>query len=207
MADVIARSFIGLSGWTGSPGVNVVHWSPASTFPAAVVDYTPAMAADFLASLRTAYATVANRFTQGVRVTFPADVALIEATTGELVGAVVASSTPSDIVSTGSPGKVGRNTMATLALLTSDYVSGRRVQGRIFLGPLGTDALNDSGLVNDDFASAVVPGFSDVISGGDSDGVLTVWHRPKPPSRAGKGCPVTALAIRRTPGSLRSRRD
>ena len=207
MADVIARTFVGLSGWTGSPGVNVIHWSPRMTFPADVGDYTPALAAGFLADLRAAYLSVANRFVQGTRITFPADVALIESTTGTLVGAVTATTAPADIVSTGSPGKTSRSTQATLALLTSDYLSGRRIQGRIFLGPLGTDALNDSGLVNDDFASAVVPAFADVVEGGTSDGVLTVWHRPKAPSRAGKGCPVTALAIRRLPGVLRSRRD
>ena len=207
MADVIARTFVGLSGWTGSPGVNVVHWTPALTFPADVGDYTPAIAAGFLADLRTAYAAVSNRFTQGVSITFPADVALVEATTGALVGTVVASSTPATITSTGSPGKVGRNTMATLALLTSTYTAGRRVQGRIFLGPLGTDALNDSGQVNDDFAAAVVPAFEDIISSGTSDGALTVWHRPKAPSTPGASCVATAVAIRRVPASLRSRRD
>lgn len=207
MADVIARSFVNLRGWTGAPGVNVVHWVPRLSFPADVGDYTPAMAASFLAALRTAYQGLTGAFASGYYADFPAEVSLIEATTGQLVGAVVASSTPNAAGPGGGDGDVSRASQGIMSLQTSNYIAGRRIQGRLFLGPLGRQAFDSDGTLTTSLIGSANSAFGALLSGGSSDGQLVVWHRPKPGVSAGASCAVTAVAMREKPGVLRSRRD
>ena len=207
MADVIARTTVALSGWVGAPGVNVIHWVPRLTFPADVGDYTPAVASSFLAALRGVYNTLAPVTVNGWTASFAQETSLIEATTGALVGTVSPSSVPSAAGPGTADGDASRATQANVSLRTADFINSRRVQGRIFYGPIGSGALATSGTLLAQLQSDIATQFGSLLSSGSSDGQLAVWHRPTPGQSNGRSCVVTSVVGRALPASLRSRRD
>lgn len=204
---VVARTFVGLSGWNGGPGVNVVHWEPTGSLGSEIADYTPALVVQAILDLRTAYDAAVDYFAPGVTVSFPNNAALIDAATGQVVGDVQGNDFVQDLTANGTDGKESRATQATLALKTGTFIDGRRLQGRIFLGPLASGAFQSNGYLDLTFQSVVNAAFENLTTGGESDIQLAVWHRPKPPSGAGAVAGVSSALLQNVPAVLKSRRD
>lgn len=207
MGDVIARSLIGLSGWKGGDGVNVVHWVPRGTANPTVGSYDTTIVNGVAADLMDIYAGIVSKMPQGCKVQTLAEVTLLDVTTGKAVGAIAATSLPDVLVAQGGPGKTSRATQATLSLGTDTFINGRRLRGRVYVGPIGTDALNDDGTVRTDVQTAIGEGFRPLCADGLSDGQVVVFHRPTKGGSDGGASPVTSYIVRSLPGTLRSRRD
>lgn len=105
---------------------------------------------------------------------------------------------------------------AIVRLLTQSIVHNRRVQGRVFLVPLGIAALDNLGTLSSATMTTLTTAGNTLISG--QTGHLAVWARPfagKPavggrpaiPSRLGSTALVTGVGVPDYCAILRSRRD
>ena len=204
---VIARTYVGLTGWNGAPGVNVVHWEPHGTLGADAEDYTPTLVVAAILAMRTAYEAAVDYFSPGVTVHFPNDATLIDVATGDAVDSVVGNDYVQDLVAAGTNGQESRATQACLALKTARFINGRRLQGRLFLGPISSGALQSNGQMDTTFVSDVNTAFLPLTTGGTADIQLAVWHRPKPPNGAGDVAGAVTALVGAKPAILRTRRD
>jgi hypothetical protein len=127
-----------------------------------------------------------------------ADVALVNAATGVVTGAV--ATTP--VLGTGgrADAQLPRATQGLVRWLTGIYVAGRQVRGRTFIPGLTEDANITDGLVTPAVAAAINNAAATLIASPNAD--LEIWSRTLGQSNvATVGSTWTEFAI------LRSRRD
>lgn len=196
----LARMEIKLSGWVGGPGVNVFHFSEglsAGWSSQAVVD-------DLYDEVNTLVGTFRQVCVAGTAVVASDELKIIDAATGELVDIKSPSDAPTPVTSTADPSATSRATMALVQFGTNDFLNGRRLKGRMFMGPLAGASLGTDGLITSALREAVPDWFEAITSG--TGPRLCVWHRPTDlaPSSGSWG-DVTTVAVRQTPSYLSSR--
>lgn len=200
MANLL-RVKINWTGFTGGPGYTNLHFEPASggSIDQALVDSAVNKTAFFLSAWRT-YQPL------GCSTQVDTAVAEIDEVTGSIqsyhTGPSVAAGTGSDT------GNYAAGTGACISLYTADVRNGRRVRGRIFMVPLGQNALQNDGTLGSGALTAFRASAAQLIDSLDP-ARLVIWHHPAPfPSIPdGGGYRVTAYSIKDKVAQLRSRRD
>lgn len=198
---IVGRSLVRSVGYIGSPGYNVLHWTaglgPGPSDEGGVEEFH-----DSLQAAYDVWATACNP-----QVTFEVlpEVTYFDDEDGVLAGVTIDPTGVRTIVSTGSGFGSSRATAMCLRLFTGTIVNGRRLQGRIFIGPAAASALDSNGQI----ASGVIPGIESGASGlfTGLGGILCVWHRPvgDPPAGGTYG-DVMGVSCNQTPGTIRSRK-
>lgn len=199
------RLQFGLSGWEGGPGVNTFH---TTVPPNPGIDTVNDVVMLFL----TAYSTVSDYFAEDITIAPPSEVLEIDMATGELqeIHAVAVTDT---IFSGAGADAMSRATMGKLQFRTDAIVDGRRVHGGVFLGPVGTNALSDTGGIAPPFIAAAKNAFDGLMNAvAFTEARLAVYQRPRKagaslPARDGSFGHVQSVSLWNRPAVLRSRRD
>lgn len=194
------RSRVALNGWIGSPGVNTFYWTSGFSSDDDQTDVN-----NMHELLADAYDSLAALFLQDVRWEVEGAVSLLDSATGNLVGNVAQSTPVRFGYGTSGSRNIDRAAMVTTALQTDQYVDGRRLAGRVFLGPIGGDSIRADGLITEAKLAAIPAAFSTMI--GELGVRLAVFHRPSAdPGGDGYYGDVNTVVARSVPGTLRSRK-
>lgn len=193
----VGRALVALTGWSGAPGVNVVHFAGAGE----TIDAEEWL--DFQGRLHAAYTAFGQRLAGGVHVQIPQECEVLNVATGVLENVLVTEDPQPEIISV-SGGPVNSATQCVVRLHTGAIINGRRLQGRIFGGPLASGAVAGNAVipaVRADF----VTGVSGLIFGELGSTGIVVYHRPKAGNPGAIGL-VSSVTTWEIPGVLRSRR-
>lgn len=197
----LARVRIALTGWDGAPGVITEHYSQGS-----LGGWDEGAIQDLVDEVHDRYSVQSDTFAPPVYATVDPSVGIFDVATGDLVDVIVAPEPPAPVGSSGSGGDLSRATMAGVRLLTSDFRNGRRVQGRLFWGPICSDMFTAGGTIKDEKRASLVGAFAASISGLGPR--LAVWSRPRSGGTIpGDWADVTTVQVASKPFVLRSRRD
>ena len=101
--------------------------------------------------------------------------------------------------------KVPTASSAVVALITDQWLNGRRLQGRYFIGPLNAEAIDETGQMLDSARADMEDSLYASITG--LGGRLAVYHRPTRGQANGSYGDVVTVACRKRVGVLTSRRD
>lgn len=198
---LVGRTILRSEGYIGGPGYNILHWTGG--FGAG--PDSPGGVEEFHDTLETALLGNAGYLVTGVTFTIEPDVAYFDATDGVIVGSTLDPVSRTPAVGSGSGVQLSRATQIVCALKTAEYVNGRRLQGRFFLGPAAINGIGTDGQIGAGAQADIEDNFSGLITGLGAR--LAVWHRPTPGSpTSGSYGDVTYLTVRSTPGTLRSRK-
>lgn len=198
---VLARVFVEWSGWEGGPGVNVLHYSPGTT-----TDWTEEVVEGLVEEVETAYVVMKQIWQSSIFATVMPTVRLIDSDSGALVGIVLSPTAPAPIAGTGTGSKLSATTMLATRFLTNDFIRGRQLRGRAFIGPLASNAIDTEMNIESTVPSIIADAFAASISGVGPR--LAVWSRPPGGGSSGGsyGDVVTVSAMPQ-PAVLKSRRD
>jgi len=192
------RVRVELTGWDGAPGLMTIYFETPLQNTAA--------ATRVVANVRTYMnSPLASYWPSSVNAQVSGDVDVIDAATGAITDTL--SVTPPAIVNgAGTAAFAPVSTAALLRLITSTYIAGRRVRGRVFISPLTPATIGTDG--NLDAGAAVDLGdrmgyLEDLLDAGD---FTVVWHRPKG-GAGGQACRVTSTTAGLKMAVLTSRRD
>lgn len=196
----LARMTIELGGWVGGPGVSVLHFSEGTSAgwaSQAVID-------DLYDEVNALLSTMAPVYVPGVTLTASQELRIFDAADGSLVDIASPTDAPPVYTSTAAASPTSRATAALIRFGTGDFVNGRRLKGRMFLGPIAVASISNEGEITSALRSAV-PGWFTAITSGVGPR-LAVWHRPTilAPSSGSWG-DVTNVSVRPTPTYLSSR--
>lgn len=194
---------------TGGAGINILHTTTG------VAD-DPGDMGNFMNQIHNGYDSIKGHLVSGMAVNINPEVTKHDVETGLLVG-VFNLAPPAPIIGAATGTSVSR-AQQVVCRHNTDAVTlrGKRLIGRTFVGPVGTQSLDTNGHLN---ATALTQ-FAAMWSGmQDVAGTcrLIVWHRPlkegddgfEPgsPGNAGSFGHVQNTIALPLPGSLRSRRD
>lgn len=196
---VIDRVRVGWSGGIGGPGVTTFYMLSA---PAHLTD------------VRNFFVEFANYVPTGITFHVEASGDKIEDTTGTLVGNWVGGAVP-DVV-TSNPSVYAGPAGLAVSWFTDLVAQGRRVRGRTFIVPIGSDKFDAAGTLAAAALSAAQATAIAFLTATAGD--LRIWHRPfagapavgtKParPAHAGSSAVVVGTSVRDKAAVLRSRRD
>jgi hypothetical protein len=207
----LARVKVVWDGWSGGPGVNVLHFSqgaPATMWSSAVIG-------TLLSELVTAYSGAKGSYPTGVGVTVPSHADIIDVASGQIQDVVSVTDNFPRLVSSAPGASLPPATMALIRLRTNHYANGKLLQGRIFNGPFDMGSITPDGDPTSTLRTQLLSGWTNLIQGADSR--LCVYHRPPtvpnggdfPPSTPTGGFygDVTSMNVWDKFSTLRSRRD
>lgn len=158
-----------LNGWSGGPGLSTFYFDPG------VVTVDAAMITGVTGRVRTYFDAWKAYMPTSNTASVDAVADILDPLTGNLTGQVSAGSAPSVVVGTG--GVQGPAFVACVGRLTTNtFISGKRLRGRTYAGPLAA-AFTDSTAPEGGLQAAVASG---LVSLNTSAGgpALVVWHRP-----------------------------
>lgn len=198
---LVGRTIVRITGFVGEPGFNIIHWTaglgPGPSDTGGVEEFHD--------TLEASYSAIADAYNNQQTIEIEPQVVYFNDDDGVLLGSTTDPSGSRYIDCTSTSFFVDRAMCLTMRLRTDGYVNGRRLQGRIFLGPASAQYLGGDGLVTEAAAAGVAGAFAGCISG--AGGRLAVWHRPTDAAPAsGTYQDVTSLSVNRVPGTLRSRK-
>lgn len=198
---ILGRSVVKSTGFLGEPGYNIIHWSagvgPGPSDPGGVEEWHD--------TLEASYSGISGYLINQAVLEIESQVVWFDDSDGVILGATTDPAGARIIDCSDLEFNVPRSLCATLRLRTDDFVNGRRLQGRIFLGPLGATPLGGDGQIIEGAQNQVTTSFAGLISG--LGGRLAVWHRPTESAPAsGAYGDVTGLICNSVPGTLRSRK-
>jgi hypothetical protein len=197
----LARVRIALTGWDGAPGVITEHYSPGTLGTFNLVSIQ-----DLVDEVHDRYLAQADVFLNTMYLTVDPAVELFDVATGEMTDVIVAEDAPGTVGGAGSGTSLSRATMMGIRLGTSDFRYGRRIQGRLFWGPIAGAVMHTDGHIGASQAASAAASFAASISGLGPR--LCVYSRPQPlKSREGNWADVTSVTVSPVPFVLRSRRD
>jgi len=198
---LLARVVIESAGYLGAPGYNIMHFSPGT-----ISGFDHQTIADSACQdVSDRYQDVQSFFVDDETWTIGPTVPFFKVTTGESVAEVTASFSNQVITGTGSDIYMDRSACVNVAFRTNDFVSGRRLIGRSFVGPISAQAFASNGQIQNTALAAFGGMFDGAISG--LGPMLAVWHRPTTPSGTdGSYGDVVTVTARSVPGTLRSRK-
>ena len=190
-----------LSGWSGAPGVNVVFFSAGTSV---VEPHT--MCQEAYTELHNMYVVNKAYLVAGVTVAVARDVQVIETVTGELQDVITIVGPETDVVGTGVAGNLSRGTQALVRFSTDHFANGRRLIGRMFLGPIAAGCFDEEGKIAPSVRTGIDNSFVAMTSGIGPR--LAVYHRPTKllPLSGFYGDVVSADCVA-LPGNLSKRRN
>lgn len=197
MADLMRVRFT-LSGLEGLPGVHTSYWKGASSTP------VTADCVDVCARVRAFWDAIKGLMASGVTISGPQSVDVISEITGDLTGQL----TPGALTSVSATGtsSMASATMILLRYNTTLIVGSRRLQGRSYIGPVGTNT-NANGNVQSSSNATLLSGAASFNTGATAS-ALQVWHRPTQSSPVGGiASAVTGYGTATEFAVLRSRRQ
>jgi len=189
------------TGFVGSPGYSTLHFLDPDPISQAGIDQTAARA-------RTFWNSVKAHLPSTVQVAEPTVLEEIDSQTGELVAD---HTWPGGAPLVGVlAGNFSSPTGACITWNSVGIINNRRMRGRTFLVPLGGNAYQSDGTLNDTVRSSIVTAGNALADAGTlGSGIdLAVWHRPTAPGASdGAAAGVTNCSVRDRTAVLRSRRD
>jgi len=198
---LLYKAVVGYTNFYGAPGANVL-WFSQGTPPVTTDEMAQAINDD----LWDVYTDLTTLFLSGVTISIPSEFTVVEDDTGNVVDTVVASSPHADIVGTASGTDVPRSTAACVAFNTDLFRNSKRLQGRSFLGPIGSNILDTQGNISSANRTAVDAAYAAIISGVGPR--LAVYHRPTSHLAAdGYYADVVNVRTLALPSNLHSRRQ
>jgi hypothetical protein len=184
-------------GFSGAPGYTTLHFLDPDPISQAGIDETAARNHTF-------WAAVAPQFPTGVQVTFPSVLEEIDTATGELLQELAF---PGGTAVNGVAGaEYASASGCCITWHSIGIVNGRKLRGRTFLVPLGSQAFSSNGTMADADRTLILNAanaLADASTGID----LAVWHRPTPGGSDGVAAGVTTASINDKGAILKSRRD
>lgn len=188
-----------LSGFSGAPGLTTSYF--LGTQPP-----TAAECLEAASRVRSCWNGMSARLPTGVSVQVNPQVDWIQDTDGSLVGSTVVAA-PAVVNGASAGARQPTSSMLVGQLFTSTVVNGRRLRGRMFIGPIqASDVDGASGNVSAAAITAYTASLG--VLGTQIATPIThrVWGRPKP-AGIGLNAAVTQYGIAPKVGVLRSRRD
>lgn len=200
--SIICRTRVELTGWSGAPGVNTWYWvTPVSPGVPSTTHVD-----DIHDEISAYYDGVTSILKPGVTWRIDPVVQYLNDTDGEVQGIVTQTGDVHTFESTATSGNESPAVQVLLRFNTSDYIGGRNVKGRLFIGPLSDSAVSEDGTLRTDVAETL-----DDLLVAPTSGLgarLIVWHRPSSSSSTnGQYCDVTSALHQEKLAILRSRRD
>lgn len=198
MADLGRVKFL-LDGWTGAPGLNVLHFSPGNA------DWTDQGDVDeFYDTLNTLTGTFVNTLVGGVTCQAAPEITIFNSDDGAVTNVVSPSDTPPVHTSNAGGSATSRATMLLMQYRTGEYIGGRQVKGHSFIGPLHADNLTTGGLLTSAAITAFQGWWEALYTG--TGPILCVWRRPTVLApTGGVYADVTTASVRSTPSYLSGR--
>jgi hypothetical protein len=189
-----------LTGWQGAPGLSTMYFFGVLPVP------VTADAVDCVARVRAAWNGSVGLFTTSFKAQVQGAVDVIDETDGSLQGSLAGGS-PAVVTGTNGANYESIATMALLQISSGTIINGRRVKGRLFLGPVATPNVTSAGELLGATGTTVASAFAGTLTGSGGS-TPVVWHRPTPLApTGGAGCPATVFTMPSTLSVLRSRRD
>jgi hypothetical protein len=196
MAQNLYRVRTALSGWTGGPGLATYYFETVDpTGPGTVEDAQTA-----LDGVHGAFSGLLNMFPAFMRINVSPTVDVIQDVTGALVESHVGT-TPAEISGDAGGLSLPQATMLCINFLTLDIISGHRVRGRSFIGPLKANEDADGTPTSTQLTQ--MDEFGDDLF--ENELTQAIWHRPVS-GAGGRSCPVTGHITSDRFAVLRSRR-
>lgn len=196
----LVRAVITLNYGTGSPGVNIFHFSPGlpeSTWTQSGID-------DIAGLLYDCFDGARGLYQGGTSIDTPSEYVEFDPTTGEAVGLWASTGGSGNITVSGSDNQPFAAACIVNGLLTDRWLSGRRLAGRHFVGPVSPDAFDNGGALKTAFKTTATDMYDGMLGGIGPR--LAVWHRPSTPAAEdGTYGDVVAIRPSNRPGYLRSR--
>lgn len=200
MATPILEVRVGLSGWTGGPGVNVWHFSQGTDLNPNWSDILVGVNAD----LQAAYASLNSYLLGGLTIDFPTLSRVYDSVSGAPIEEAADDSALS-FVSSAKTTNTSRATQLGVTLIGDQFFGRRRAMGRKFIGPLDDFSIDTSGQITNVCRAALVSAFEGLTSGLGPR--MAVWRRPTTPtSNDGRYADIVSIRPQRVPAVLRSRR-
>jgi hypothetical protein len=196
---VILRTAAQLTGAASpDPGFTSLWWLPGTT------GGSTADATDCLDRFSDFWISAASAVDDAYTVDFDPICIAVEATTGVLVGAF-AGTDPASVVGTATGDPLPRQTQGMIRLGTSTVVSGRRLQGRLYVpGPVeGSNSIN--GVPEAAYVTDITTAAGTLLNPGATASDPVIWHRPTGGAGGSHGI-ITSVAGSTTWAVLRSRR-
>jgi hypothetical protein len=198
---LIWRGIMSFSGWEGGPGANVLHFSQGT--PPVTADEMAQACLDELASL---YGSLRNYILADVTITYPTEFSVIESTTGELQDVRAVTTPHADVLGAAGDGSLPRSTSVCVSYRTDQFFGGRRLIGRSYVGPTGTDVMDADGNISSTIRTTINGAYTALISGVGPR--LAVYHRPTSVAAAdGRYGDVVNVQTLALPSNLHSRRQ
>lgn len=186
----------------GGPGVNTYYFSGGVPSPLDWVNIADQAATE----LGAVFDVLASAISSQVAFRVSADVDVIDVESGNLVDQFSLSPAPEDGVGLDGSSKATRAQQGYFRFRTDRYEDGTRLAGGTFIGPVGTSRISADGTWPDATRTEFEDAWAALTSGVGPR--LAVYHRPaQGASTGGYYGDVTSVRMKRTPGSLRSRRD
>lgn len=193
------RTRVTLNGWQGGPGVNTFIWSQG-TLPEVAGDEVSSWHQD----IADAYVAVRQYLCDGLVFQVQPEVDVLDSATGNITGVLVATGgAVGDTAGTSQTSALSRATQAIVSTKTDVWQGGRRLQGRIFLGPIAADAFTETGQFSNTFMGNVENAFGALNTGLGPR--WAVYHRPRG-SADGYYGDIVNVTCRPYAGNLKSRR-
>lgn len=194
-----------LNGFVGAPGINTFHCQ-GTVFPFQPVDIQA-----FADTVRASYQSFRANLATGVTVDFPSEVTEHDEASGALVAAYGITA-PAQVLSSGAgtASQLSRDTQIVLRLNTGTVRAGRRLKGRLFIGPINSGCILSTGQISSAVGAQLVDAFDGLID--FLGGRLVVYGPPKRNEAgaivsAGVAARVTGMSYQPMPGTLRSRKS
>lgn len=199
----IMRTRVELGGWTGAPGVSTIYWTMGTLGSGSP---SPSDVANTHQEIADMWQVFHGFCITGLTSSILPDVDVLDVASGDIIDVVTSDEGAiNQTTGSGNTNTLSRATMAVVALRTSDFFDGRRLQGRWFIGPLCANAFDTDGTLSTDAVDDMTAACVALTSGVGPR--LAVYSRPKGLGGTGRYGDVTAAIPRATPGVLRSRRD
>ena len=187
-----------LTGWQGAPGL--MTWYLSTTAD----DATTALAC--VANVRARLqAAVAQVWPTEVYAQVAGEVDVINAASGDITDTLVVAA-PAVVQGAGAGTQAPPATAIQIRLRTASFVAGRRVQGRQFISPLDSSAIQADGTPTAGAVTAILQYVGDLAANWPSGTTQVVWHRPVEGS-GGLACDVIGVIVPDKFAVLKSRRD
>lgn len=198
---LIARTRYILENWTGAPGYNILHFSGG--IPSGQ-SWSQEVVNSLATELHAILGDLQKHVCAGVSMRLDPEFALIESTTGKIQDVVIATEGLNAWTATGADTAVPRGACMNIKFMGDRYVNGRRLNGRMYLGPLAGDQFDASGQIK----ASTIPYVEEYFSGllGGIGARLAVYHRPTTSGVAdGSYADVAEVKVQQRPSYLRSR--
>lgn len=195
----IGKVTINWTGWAGAPGYTNLYWGES------LGEMTQAIADSAAAKVDTWLGTAITMLPTAVTVQVDPSVDVIDSATGDLISYY---QTPNKPTRTGNnTGPFSSASGACINWYTNDIKNGRRVRGRTFWVPIGSQSMGTDGSLDDTKLTTFRTATGSLLATGQP-GQLGIWSRPtKAAPSSGSWHIVSAYNVPDKAAVLTSRRD